>query len=220
MRSSKAFFNWAFTTRAKAVMKIYNDEPMTPEKMFLSFCSHDPTFISHGPAGLNGSIKGIGFMPKPEYLEETLEAYIKHIKTYDPEDKTYSKRGLGVLIKYMYGEEARDRVDFEHIGSLEMAKKHSWANYKVNPEATLMFYQPPMISFEVRGTMHIYDEMESGKREIYQQFINAQHDMYHTPDMNRWLSYAAYVLDIEEIYDNSATKEGFGVQLEFPMPKE
>ena len=99
MRSSKAFFNWAFTTRAKTVMKIYNDEPITPEKMFLSFCSHDPTFISHGPGGLNGSIKGIGFMPKPEYLEETLEAYIKHIKTYDPEDKTYSKRGLGVLIR-------------------------------------------------------------------------------------------------------------------------
>ena len=113
MRSAKAFFNWAFSTRAKSVMKIYNDEPITPEKMFLSFCSHDPTFISHGPAGLNGSIKGIGFMPKPEYLEETLEAYIKHIKTYDPEDKTYSKRGLGVLIKYMYGEEAHDRIDFE-----------------------------------------------------------------------------------------------------------
>lgn len=201
-------------------MKIYNDEPITPEKMFLSFCSHDPAFISNGPAGLNGSIKGIGFMPKPEYLEETLEAYIKHIKTYDPEDKTYSKRGLGVLIKYMYGEDARDRVDFEHIGSLEMAKKHSWANYKVNPQATLLFYQPPMVSFEVRGTMHIYDETESGKREIYQQFINAQHDMYHTPDMNRWLSYPAYVLDIEEIYDNSATKEGFGVPLEYPMPKE
>ena len=84
MRSAQAFFNWAFTTRAKTVMKIYNDEQISPEKMFLSFCSHDPAFISHGPAGLNGSIKGIGFMPKPAYLEETLEAYINHIKTYDP----------------------------------------------------------------------------------------------------------------------------------------
>ena len=120
----------------------------------------------------------------------------------------------------MYGEEARDRVDFEHIGSLEMAKLHSYTNYKVNPEATLIFYQPPMISYEVRGIMHIYDETESGKREIYQQFINAQHDMYHSPDMNRWLKYPAYVLDIKEIYDNSASREGFGVQLEYPVPKE
>ena len=52
----------------------------------------------------------------------------------------------------------------------------------------------------IRDYGAIYDETESGKREIYQQFINAQHDMYHTPDMNRWLSYPAYVLDIEEIY--------------------
>ena len=56
--------------------------------------------------------------------------------------------------------------------------------------------------------------------EIYQQFINAQHDMYHSPDMNRWLKYPAYVLDIKEIYDNSASREGFGVQLEYPVPKE
>ncbi len=216
MKSSESFFKWAFTTRANTVIKIFNDEEMSPEKMFLSFCSHDPTFISNGPAGLNGSIKGIGFMPKPEYLEETLEAYINHIKSYDPEDKGYSKRGLGVLIKYMYGPEARDRVDFSCVGSLEMAKKHSWANYQVNPEATLMFYQPPMISYELRGKIEIYDETISGKRELYQQFINAQHDMYHTPDMNRWLKYAGYVFRIEEIYDNCATRDGFGTQMEYP----
>ncbi len=219
MKTAEAFFNWAFKTRANTVMKIYNGEQMSPEKMFLSFCSHDPAFVSHGPAGLNASIKGIGFMPKPEYLEETLEAYIKHIKSYDPEDKTYSQRGLGVLIKYMYGPEAQDRIDFTKIGSLEMAKQHSYTNYKANPEATLIFYQPPMISYELRGKMEIIDETETGKRELYQQFINAQHDMYHTPDMNRWLSYPAYVFNIEEIYDNSATKDGFGVKMQYPYEK-
>lgn len=220
MASAQSFFNWAFKTRAQTVMNIYNGEEMSKEKVFLSFCSHDPTFISNGPAGLNGSIKGIGFMPKPEYLEETLEAYINHIKTYDPEDKTYSERGLGVLIKYMYGPEAQDRVDFSCVGSLEMAKAHSYTNYLVNPEATLLFYQPPMISYEVRGKMDIIDEMTSGKREIYQQFLNAQHDVYHAPDMTRWLKRPAYVFRIEEVYDNSATRTGFGTKLDFPIPEE
>ncbi len=216
MKSAEIFFNWAFRTRAQTVMNIYNGVEMSKEKVFLSFCSHDPALVSYGPAGLNASIKGIGFMPKPEYLEETLEAYIEHIKTYDPEDKEYSKRGLGLLVKYMYGPEAQHRVDFSCIGSLEMAKDHSYINYKANPQATILFYQPPMISYELRGQMEIHDENDTGKREIYQQFINAQHDVYHSPDMNRWLSYPAYVFRIEEVYDNSATKEGFGAKMQFP----
>ena len=80
MKSAESFFNWAFRTRANSVLKLYNGEMVSPEKMFLSFCSHDPAFVSNGPAGLNASIKGIGFLPKDEYLEETLAAYIEHIK--------------------------------------------------------------------------------------------------------------------------------------------
>ncbi|MDY0316943.1 MAG: hypothetical protein RBQ64_00025 [Candidatus Izemoplasmatales bacterium] len=216
MKTAESFFNWAFRTRANNVIKLASGEEMSPEKVFLSFCSHDPALVSYGPAGLNASIKGVGFMPKPEYLEETLAAYIEHIKSWTPDDKTYSERGLKLLIKYMYGEEARHRIDFTCIGSLEMAKKHSYANYKANPEATIIYYQPPAISYELRGKMEIHDEMDTGKREIYQQFLNAQHDVYHRPDMTRWLKYPAYVFRIEEIYDNCVTKEGFGTKMIFP----
>lgn len=220
MESSQRFFDWCFKTRAQNVINMYNGVEITHERLFLNFTCHEPTFISNGPAGLNGSVKGVGFMPKDEYLEETLEAFISHIKTYDPEDKTYGKRGLELLIKYMYAEEAHHRMDFTKLGSLEMAKKQSWENYQVNKEAALMFFQPPRISYKLKGTVDIYDEATSGKRELYQQFINAMHDMYHTPDMNRWLSQPAYIFNIEEIYDNSATPNGFGKRLEYPIPEE
>lgn len=216
MKTAESFFNWSFKTRANTVMKLYNNEEMSREKIFLSFCSHNPALVSNGPDGLNASIKGVGFIPKPEYLEETLAAYIEHIKTYDGNDEEYSKRGLAVLVKYLYSPEAHHRIDFTRLASLEMAKKHSWNNYLANPEATLIYYQPPMISYELRGKMEIHDELSSGKREIYQQFINAQHDVYHRPDMSRWLKYPAYIFRIEEIWDNCATKEGFGTQLEYP----
>jgi len=216
-RTAEAFFKWAYDTRAQTVMKILNGEDMSKEKVFLSFCSHDPALISRGPAGLNASIKGIGFMPKPEYLEETLEAYLAHIDSFDPDDKTYSQRGLKLLIKYLYGPDVRDRVDFSCIGSLEMAKAHSWTNYQKNPEATVLFYQPPMISYELRGKMEIHDEAMSGKREIYQWFLNAQHDVYHHPAKNRDpIRYPAYVFRIKDIFDNSANREGFGTQLMYP----
>lgn len=215
------FFNWAYRTRGNTVKALAEGQHMTPEKVFLSFTSHDPVFISHGPAGLNGSVKGIGFIPREEYLEEALAAYIEHIKTYDPADKTYQSRGLQLLMKWLYSEEAEKTVDFSHIYSVEMAFNHSWANYQVNPEATLLFYQPPMISYEVRGTMEII-----GKRNelgtvspfelpLLQQFINAQHDVYHAPNINRWVTRPAYRFTVEEIFDNSATKTGFGTPIPY-----
>ena len=121
----------------------------------------------------------------------------------------------------MYGEEARKWIDFTKLGSLEMAKKQSWTNYQVNPEACLIFHQPPMISYKLKGKVEIYDENLSGKRELYQQFINAQHDVYHNPTgMKRWKEQPAYIFRIEEVYDNSATKDGFGERLEYPYVEE
>ena len=217
MRSAEAFFKWAYDTRGNTVKKLLAGEEIDHNKFFLSFCSHTPTFVSNGPAGLNGAIKGIGFMPKEEYLEETLAVYLEHINSYVAEEqKEYSQRGLVILEKYLYSDWAKDRVDFARLGSLELVKKHSYINYKANPEATLCYYQPPAISYELRGQMRILDENDSGKREIYQQFINAQHDVYHAPNVDRWLTRPAYVFEIEEVYDNGVSKEGFGTQLQFP----
>ena len=94
MRTAKAFFDWAFDTRANTVMKIYNGEQMPMEKMFLAFCSHEPAFVSYGPAGLNASVKGVGFIPKEEYLEETLEIYLEHIKSYEPGDNCKGRKKI------------------------------------------------------------------------------------------------------------------------------
>lgn len=216
VKTAESFFRWAFNTRANTVKQLHEGKEMSRDKVFLSFCSHNPALVSHGPAGLNASIKGVGFVPKPEYLEEVLEAYIKHIDAYDGDDKAHSERGLKLLVEEMYDPEMHYRVDFTRVGSLEMAKDHSWDNLRANPGATLLYYQPPMISYELRGQIRIFDEAESGKREIYQQFINAQHDVYHRPDKTRWLKYPAYVFDIEEIFDNSASREGFGTKLQYP----
>ena len=215
------FFHWAYKTRANTVKALAAGEEMRPEQIFLSFTSHDPVFISHGPAGLNGSVKGIGFIPRAEYLEEALAAYIAHIRTYDPQDKTYSRRGLQLLMEWLYSEEAEQTIDFGHIYSVEMAFNHSWANYQVNPEATLLFYQPPMRSFEVRGKMEII----GGRHEpgtvspqdlpLLQQFINAQHDVYHAPNMERWAARPAYRFTVEEIFDNSASRQGFGTPIPY-----
>ena len=122
-KTAEAFFRWAFNTRANTVMQLHEGKEMSRDKVFLSFCSHNPALVSHGPAGLNASIKGVGFIPKEEYLEEALEAYMKHIDAYDGDDKAHSERGLKLLVEQIYHADMHHRVDFTRVGSLEKSPR-------------------------------------------------------------------------------------------------
>lgn len=221
MNELNSFYQWAYGQRANTVKALYAGEQISHEKMFLSFMSHNPIFISNGSKGLNGSVKGIGFAPKEEYMKEALEAYKEHIKTFDPNDKTYSTRGLGVLIKYLYSEEAQKTIDFSCCYGVEMAFKNSYTNYQENSEASLVFYQPPVISYELKGRMEligtshaIEEEIANEDLPLLQQFVNAQHDVYHMPNTNRWKTRPVYKFNIDEIWDKSATKTGFGMRIQ------
>ena len=110
-----AFFEWAYRTRGNSVRDLAEGKEVSMEKMFLSFMSHNPIFVSDGPAGLNGAVKGIGFIPREEYLAEAMEAYKKHIQSYVKGDRSYSERGLQILLKYLYSEEAEKTIDFDHV---------------------------------------------------------------------------------------------------------
>lgn len=220
--NAKSFFNWAYKKRAATIKSLLDKEEISHEKLFLSFTSHNPAIISSGSKGLNASIKGIGWLPKAEHMPKILEIYKQHIKTYSKDDNTYGQRGLEILYKYLYSEDAEASIiDFTKIASIEMAFVHSWYNFLENPQATLLFYQPPVISYELRGKMSIKGErhkkdaiIKSEELDIYQQFVNAQHDMYHAANVDRWKTRPVYVFDIEEIYDNSANQNGFGRKLE------
>ena len=221
--SAEAFYNWAYKGRAKTIKGIIDGEEISNEKMFLGFTSHNPAFVSVGSKGLNASIKGIGWLPKKEFIPKILAEYMKHIVTYKPEDKTYGDRGLKILYKHLYSEEAAKNMDYTMLSSIEMAFVHSWYNYQENPEATLLFYQPPAITYELRGKMAIVgkrhakeDAVSHKDLDLYQQFVNAQHDMYHAPNVERWKTRPVYLFKIEEIWDNGLGPNGFGKKMQMP----
>jgi hypothetical protein len=201
-----AFKQWAYHQRAEMIRRQAAGERIPPQEIFLGFCRHTPAIVSSGPAGLNASIKGVGFLPKPEYLQQTLDAYLQHIRSGWREG--YSQEGLNLLVELLYGPSAEERIDFSRFGTLELARDHTWKNLQTNPTVTLLFYQPPVISYELRGYAEIH---EAGS--LYHQLLNAQHDVYHRPNPQRWDQRPAYVFVIEEIYDNSASDSGFGKRL-------
>ncbi|HDR91288.1 MAG TPA: pyridoxamine 5'-phosphate oxidase family protein [candidate division Zixibacteria bacterium] len=201
------FIKWAYHQRAEVVRSQLADEEISRDSFFIAFTRHTPAIITNGSAGLNGSIKGIGFLPKKEFLGGILKKYKTHIQS--PPDETYSRRGLQLLNDLVWAEGRDEIIDFTVMGTLELALDHTWRNLQENDRATLLFYQPPMISYEVRcrAEIHIGDEIH--------EFINAQHDVYHGSNIDKWDKRPAYLFRLEEIFDNSVGKNAFGKQI-FP----
>jgi len=220
-QTAQAFYDWAYKGRAKTIERMLNKEDIPHNEVFLGFTTHTPAFISHGPSGLNGSIKGVGWLPKEEVMPEILAKYKAHIATYSPDDKTYSERGLKILWDCLYSPEAQKHMDFSVVSSIEMAFVHSYENFLANPDVTLLYYQPPAISFEVRGKMQVIGErhdkdavVATEDLPLLQQFVNAQHDMYHAANVARWKTRPVYLIKIQEIYNNGLGPNGFGKKMD------
>ena len=199
----ESFIRWAYHDRGEMILRQAMEEDVPGHEIFLGSTRHNPAVVSFGPEGLNASIKGVGYIPKPEYLQETLDAYMEHIQRGWRDG--YFREGLNLLVSLIYGKDCRERIDFTRFGSLELALGHTWGNLQVDPAVTLLFYQPPEISYEIRGRAEIHEE-----GSMYHRLINAQHDVYHQPHVESWKNRPAYIFIIDEIYDNSATDEGFG----------
>ncbi len=165
--------------------------------VYLTFTRANPVFITDGPAGLNGSVKMIGFVPRREYLHEMLERAREVMEKKAEKGLEYV---LKELTEYFYDV---NKLDLTVFGALEMAKKHTWENVKANRKVTLLFYTPPITSFEVRCDVEIIEEGE------IMEYLNIMHDLYHGAPNAPRAKYPAYILRIKEIYDKSASRDGF-----------
>jgi hypothetical protein len=198
-----SFLEWLYRERARLIRRQAAGESLPRGELLLGFTRHSPAVVTCGPAGLNASIKGIGFIPKAEYLEETLAAYLAHIERgWRP---GYREEGLRLLVERLYSPPAEGRLDFSRLGTLELARCHTYVNLQADPRVTLLFFEPPSVSYELRGRAEIHQEGSP-----YHRFLNAQHDVFHFPHPERWSERPAYLFFIEEIYDNSASEGGFG----------
>ena len=197
--SSNPFLVWAYNGRRALLDDIYNKRITDNSKMFVEFTRHTPVMITNGPAGLNGSVKGFGFVPKKEYVGEIFDKLMMVIGL--GESASENDR-LKALIDIVYSENTRDKIDFDKLISLELAKKHTWENVNSGcSSCTLVYYQPPAISFEVRGSVTIHSDDE------YSMFANAIHDIYHSKNV-KIAKNPAYVINIDEIFDNSVKHFG------------
>ncbi len=188
------FIRYAFEERVSGIKKLA--EGKFGSDALIGFTRHNAAIITCGKAGANGSIKGIGFIHREEFLHETIEKLREELKRrYNP------RKALEFLLDEIY---VREKIDFTKFVSLELAKKHTWRNITSGSrEATILFFTPPSTSYEVRCEVEVHEG-----DEIW-EYTNAVHDVFHRPEKPRdWGRTPAYLFKIREIYDNGERAMG------------
>lgn len=229
------FLSWNYFYRRKMIEGFLEGRYEKDVNLFfLESTRHNPALCTatvrpDGTIYVNAKIVGVGYVLKERLISEAMEALNSHIEangclitraTTSGERrqamKEYQRNGMLLLLKYLYFEpdEAKRRVDFTKLSTIELAKgkpqssKHTWDIIQTNPTACLIFYNPPNISFELHGWIDIHE------RGIYHKFVNAVHDTFHyVPPERRSIERPVYIFNIAEVYDNSPTYEGYGKRI-------
>lgn len=190
------FWVWAFKQRAAMVKNLISNKNIDKNDFFLSFTRHTPAMITFGVEGLNASIKGFGFVPKPETINQITAKLNQAIATNDPD-------ALQILYDGIYSDSAVKQIDTKYLISLELAYKHTYKNVseKGKTLCTLLYYMPPAVSYELRGEVTLHEN------DDYSHFANAVHDIYHRPNSIKKPD-MAYLFEIKEIFDNSVRSFG------------
>ncbi len=193
----KEFIRYVFDERVLLIKKMLRGE--FGADVLLGFTRHNAAIITCGTAGINGSIKGIGFIHYDDILEDTLKKMREELK------REYNmRRAAEFLLNEIY---VRDKIDFKKLVSLELARKHTWENLREGEKkATILFFTPPSTSYELRCDVEIHSD------DMIWEYANSLHDIFHRPANKRdWTKTPAYLFKIREIYDNGEEKMGIKI---------
>ncbi len=222
----KKFLDWAYSDRVRVLRNLLGGEltrdPIIASRFLLDSMRHNPIFCTastdqKGHITVNGKVVGAGFVLKKDFLEEALKKLEAHVDSFSNLSiGEYMRNGGQVLLELLYfedREEAYRKVDFSKIATLELAEgmagfaQHTWHNLqRYTGEACFIYYMPPTLSFEVRG------EVELHREGSYHQFVNLVHDCVHKFRPSR-TNKPAVILNVKEVYNNSASLEGFGTKM-------
>lgn len=232
MNLPERFLKWNYYPRREGALNIVKGiYPTDMNLFFLDSTRHAPALSTayvreDGSIFINSKIVGMGFILKEKYMKYAIEAMKNHINNGDKifqnltnQDerknaiREYQMGAMRIFLDYLYlePEEAQEKVDFTKMSTIELAttkpysSQHTWKIVQKNNSCCILFYRPPSLSYELRGTLTIYQEGP------YYEFPHCVHDSFHyvTPE-GRKLLRPVYIFNVEEVYDNSATAEGTG----------
>ena len=81
-----------------------------------------------------------------------------------------------------------------------------WNFAQKNNKATILYFTPPILSYEIWCALEIHTEGP------YFEFTHAVHDAYFGEDPSE-TELPVYIFNVESAYNNSATPKGYGTKI-------
>jgi hypothetical protein len=188
-------FEWQRQARIKNLEAIINDE------MFEGFGPHLPTMSvlnAEGDFPVNSAAKGVGLVPKPEYMQDYLTRFNQLI-----EDAVAAgwKKSIHVRVQALLDFYNKpEHIDRTALGSLELYAKRTYAGVRQDSRASLLFVD--LAEGNLSYEMHVVAELHEPGTLIH-NFETAVHDLFHVPQGRKKTYPFAYLLRIVEIYNKT-----------------
>ncbi|MDP8221641.1 MAG: hypothetical protein P9X26_09855 [Candidatus Stygibacter frigidus] len=160
---------------------------------------------------LNNAVKGMGFLPKPEKMEEMIALLDSTV------DADFTVK-LAVLTSFY--ENLEDNFDLTKQGSLELYSQpefmtQSFLNQMYNPESTIVYLDIP--SYKLKTIARLIDPNDPNLTAYEKQvvtWINKIHNYFHGPFNAQFIG---VIYNVIEVFDNSPRgrdpKTGMGRRL-------
>ncbi len=194
------FIEWSIKKRLATVERIRKNE--MPELAG----AHNGMVASHGMRRLdskftiNCAVKGMGFLPKSEKLEELLNLLAA------TKDSSVERKITILESLYNNGKDIFDRtkqVSLELYATPEF-ETHTFLNQMTDPGVSIVFLDFP--SYELRciaQLLHPNDPKLSKYEQKVVEYINAIHDYFHGAAPRKSIGVIYHVI---EVFDNTPSK--------------
>ena len=207
-----AFVNWSVNRRLETLDRVRNNQPPSlsgPHNgMVASYGIRrkDSKFI------INNAVKGMGFLPKPEKVEELITLLESTIDSSDE----YKLNVLENLYKNADGYFTRKGLVSLELYTNPGFETHTFLNEMENPAVSIVFLDIP--SFEVRALarlLHPEDPTLSEYEKDIVKYANLIHSYFHGHFDREFIAVIYYVV---EVFDNTPGRGGLGKRVVPPLP--
>ncbi len=143
---------------------------------------HSPPVATRGTPSsfpVNMASKGIGFIPREDFLKDRVEQFDSLInEALENGDDSNREERLNTLLEFYT---QREKIDNRMLGTLELYGIRSWRNLQYDPRISILYNtvmesenRPNYISFEVRGVVEVVE-----KESLRWRWQRNVHDLFH-----------------------------------------
>lgn len=171
-RLDEKFLDWIVDSR----LKVY--EMLEKGEFIRFFDAHLPVLVTLDREGrINTANKGVGLLPKGEYLDHYIEVFENTISEAKSWKESFPERIAAIKEFYKH----KRRIDRTKLGTLEIFEGRTLSNIRENPRVALHFTgsRPNYVSFQVNAIAEIVKD----DNKYFQFLVLArklfEHDSFH-----------------------------------------